>query len=232
MGRTRLQVGEHGQIVLIAQLNIDGKWKERPAGISRKADRWRGRCYYRALDGELREVSRFADTSAKARAAVVEALAVREDGNKSDDRTAPATPFAVAGRQWVQRIERADSRLAPRSIDEYRRAWFRYFDSPGSSLRGLTLVQVNDPQRLGAFLTALADERGTGAAHTGPQGAGGRSAGCCGRRGATAQRPSDREPGEGAGATGQQPRHSPCDDPRGTRRRGPSCRRPGCPPRC
>ncbi len=46
---------------------------------------------------------------------------------------------------------------------DYRTSFARHIDTDGSSLRGLTVEQANDPQRLRIFLQTLADRRGTGA---------------------------------------------------------------------
>jgi integrase len=165
MGKARLAVGEVGTIQVHAQLKTASGYVQRPTSSNAKPARWRARVYYRSADGALHELSRYGASASAARLLVVVALDSREAAN-STDSTENSVSFEIAGRAWVRRIERRESALSPRSVDEYRRAWFRYFDVPTSSLRGLTLAQVNDPQRLRACLTALADERGTGAAHT------------------------------------------------------------------
>ena len=72
----------------------------------------------------------------------------------------------VAGAVWLAQMERTDSGLSRRTVDTYRRAWTRYIDTPGSRIRGLTLVEANHPHRLRLFLQQVADTYGTGAAKT------------------------------------------------------------------
>jgi integrase len=64
----------------------------------------------------------------------------------------------------LAQIERTDSGLSARTVLDYGRSFARYIDTEASSVRGLTLAQANDPQRLRAFLQAVADRHGTGAA--------------------------------------------------------------------
>lgn len=74
-----------------------------------------------------------------------------------------SSPFTSAGRVWLAQAARTDSGLAARSVFDYRTSFERHIDADVSSLRGLTLEQANDPQRLRIFLQTLADRRGTGA---------------------------------------------------------------------
>ncbi len=73
-------------------------------------------------------------------------------------------PFVAAGELWLVGIRRTDSGLSPRTVDDYGRTFVRYIDKPGSSVRGLTLAEANNTQRLRAFLQTVADTHGTGAA--------------------------------------------------------------------
>jgi hypothetical protein len=57
-----------------------------------------------------------------------------------------------------------DSRLSPRTIADYTWTWATYVDTTTSSLRGLTLHQANDPQRLRIFLQRVAEAHGPGSA--------------------------------------------------------------------
>ena len=68
------------------------------------------------------------------------------------------------GEIWLSQAARKDSGLAQRSVSDYTATFDRYIDRDGSSIRGLTLGQANDPQRLRIFLQQVADAHGTGAA--------------------------------------------------------------------
>jgi integrase len=74
-------------------------------------------------------------------------------------------PVVAAGKLWLAGIRRTDSGLSARTVDDYGRTFARYVDKPGSSVRGLSLAELNNPQRLRAFLQGVADKHGTGAAH-------------------------------------------------------------------
>ncbi|WP_158580034.1 tyrosine-type recombinase/integrase [Geodermatophilus marinus] len=73
-------------------------------------------------------------------------------------------PLVEAGRVWLAGIRRTDSGLAPRTVEDYGRTFVRYIDRPGATIHGLTLAEANNTQRLRAFLQAVADKHGTGAA--------------------------------------------------------------------
>jgi len=62
----------------------------------------------------------------------------------------PTMPLLDAGEYWLKQIARPDSGLSARTIADYSWTWQKYVDSATSSLRGLTLQQANDPQRLRA----------------------------------------------------------------------------------
>ena len=82
----------------------------------------------------------------------------------STDEMGPDTPLVIAGRAWLEGIGRLDGGLATKTVSDYHAVWYRCIDVEGSSLRGLSLDQANNPQRLRAFLRKLADEHGTGSA--------------------------------------------------------------------
>ena len=73
-------------------------------------------------------------------------------------------PLLEAGERWLQQIARPDSGLSARTIADYSWTWQKYVDSPTSSLRGLTLQQANDPQRLRSFLQRVAEAHGSASA--------------------------------------------------------------------
>ena len=162
MGRRALKSGERGEIETIRQKrDSEGRWKTVKSG----GERWRARCRYRGTDGLMGDVSGFGKTKGDALAGLEANFAKRVHGGRDGDgRMTPTMKLVAAGELWLAAIKRADSRLAPRTVDDYSRTWGRYIDKTGSSLRGLTLEQANDPQRLRAFLQGVADNHGTGAA--------------------------------------------------------------------
>jgi hypothetical protein len=76
----------------------------------------------------------------------------------------PTMPLLEAGQRWLQQIARPDSGLSARTIADYSWTWQKYVDSTTSSLRGLTLQQANDPQRLRGFLQRVAEAHGSASA--------------------------------------------------------------------
>jgi len=162
MVRHALGLGEHGEIETTPQVRDTGLWVTSPN--PRRAERHRARAYYRGWDGVRREVSAVANTKHAAIKGCEIALAQRlRQPHASDQVIGKKSPFTNAGRVWLAQAARADSGLAPRSIIDYTSSFERHVDAEGSSLRGLTLEQANDPQRLRIFLQTLADRRGTGA---------------------------------------------------------------------
>jgi len=160
MGRRALELGEHGEIEATPQVrDAAGKWKR--AASARGADRWRARCYYRGYDGIVKDVSRVGATKRVAVKAVESALGEMERGHAE---MTSGTKLVVAGEMWLTQVRRTDSGLSARTVLDYGRTFARYIDVDGSSVRGLTLTQANDPQRLRNFLQVVADKHGTGAA--------------------------------------------------------------------
>lgn len=160
MAATKLGLGERGAIELTPQRRIEGKWRKLPT--SRGVERWRARCYYRGHDGVLRELSRIAATKAEAETAVERAFQQALLGN-SDELDAD-TSLMQAGAIWLAAIARSDSGLSAKTVADYGAVWRRVVDADGSRIRGLTLGQANNPQRLTAFLRDIAERHGTGSA--------------------------------------------------------------------
>lgn len=162
MGRRALGLGERGEVEVTPQRRDEqGKWKTAPSG--RGAERWRARCYYRGYDGVQRDLSRVARTKPKALAALEVAFAERLN-SVGDVQMTATMPLVKAGELWLAGIRRTDSGLAPRTVEDYGRTFARYIDKPGASIHGLSLAEANNTQRLRAFLQAVADQHGTGAA--------------------------------------------------------------------
>lgn len=161
MSARALEVGERGTVEVTPQRRDPESRKWKRAKHTRSAERWRARCYYRGSDGIMRELSRFGPTRAKAEEALERAFAERSADNA--DMTS-ATLFVAAGRLWLEHIALPASGLAERTITDYGRTFDRYIDTQGSAVRGLTLEEANNPQRLRKFLQSVADKHGTGAA--------------------------------------------------------------------
>ncbi|MEJ7831832.1 MAG: tyrosine-type recombinase/integrase [Nocardioides sp.] len=162
MVRQALGLGEHGEIETTPQVRDTGRWVT--AANPRRAERHQARAYFRGWDGVRREVTVVAKTKAAAIKGCETRLAERlRQPVTSEQTVSRSTPFTNAGRVWLAQAARSDSGLAPRSITDYTSSFERHVDADGSSLRGLTLEQANDPQRLRIFLQTLADRRGTGA---------------------------------------------------------------------
>ncbi|WP_164699941.1 site-specific integrase [Modestobacter sp. KNN46-3] len=174
-GRRPLEPGRRGETTTTPQKRDEGgKWKTCP---SRSAERWRARCYYRGHDGFQGELSATGRRKADAEAAL-DARWSRIERGVSDVEMTDSTPFIKAGEMYLAHIARPDSGKAERTITDYGRTWLRYVncatpkrvkdgrevDAP--SLRGLTLKQANDPQRLRNFLNDIADHVGEGAARS------------------------------------------------------------------
>jgi integrase len=160
MSRRALELGESGAIEAVpVRRDEAGRWKR--ATTAAGAHQWRARAYYRDSDGLLKEISRRAHTKRAAVTAVQDGL---DDRRSTSDRVSSSTPFVAVGRMWIERIERADSGLSVRTISEYKYLFERHVDALGSNLRGLTVRQANDPQRLRAFQEKVADSHGTSSA--------------------------------------------------------------------
>jgi integrase len=159
MARAALGLGESGDIQYTRQQLIDGKWKTAKNG---SADRWKARVHYRGHDGTYAQLYGFGKTKIAAKQALDRKLKEKQRTRATEGLTS-RTKLVDAGKQWVEDIQRSDSGLSPRSIDDYRRTFFRYIDAPGSSLRGLTLAEADDPGLLTSFLRHVADHHGSGA---------------------------------------------------------------------
>lgn len=160
-GRRALALGQIGEVVCTPQVrDEDGRWTK--TDQARKAKRWEARAYFRGFDGVRRDVRVTArkrpDAEAALHARVAERLRGAGDGELSSTMT-----MAQAGQWYVEQIERSDSGLSARTVQDYSAAWRRYVLAEGSPIRGLTLEQVNDPQRLTGFLRRVADHHGDGA---------------------------------------------------------------------
>lgn len=172
MVNLRLQPGENSPIEA-SPYRRDEQGKRVRVANRRQATLWRARCYYRAKDGARLDISRWGRTQRQAIAAVEEAIAEQEsvgaDGN--DTVLSLSSLFTDAGAAWLEWIKRPESRptrggLSQETLRLYRGTYNRYIDAPGSSLRGRTIAQVNDPQRIILFLQSVADTNGTTTAKT------------------------------------------------------------------
>lgn len=163
MGKRELALGQAGEIQITPQRRDEvGRWKTHPTGKGKGVERWRARAYYRGHDGILADVTRVAARRPEAVAACERALTERL--RIGSGQASPNMALIAAGRAWLALIERNDSGLSARTVSDYSKTFTRYIDTSGSSLRGLTLEQANDPARLRGFLQNIADRHGTGAA--------------------------------------------------------------------
>ena len=154
-------MGESGDVSVTAQCkNSAGRWVAAPR--PQKATRWKARVYVRGHDGVRQEIVRFGRTRREAEDSLEAAVvAVLRGADAVITRT---MPLLEAGERWLQQIARPDSGLSARTIADYSWTWQKYVDSPTSSLRGLTLQQANDPQRLRSFLQRVAEAHGSASA--------------------------------------------------------------------
>jgi len=156
-----LELGESGDVSVTAQYkNSAGRWVAAPR--PQKATRWKARVYVRGHDGVRQEIVRFGPTRREAEASLEAAVAAVFRG--ADAVINPTMPLLEAGEYWLKQIARPDSGLGARTIADYSWTWQKYVDSPTSSLRGLTLQQANDPQRLRGFLQRVAEAHGSASA--------------------------------------------------------------------
>ena len=156
-----LAIGQSGEVTATAQYkNAAGRWVTAPR--PQRATRWKARVYIRRDDGLRQEIVRFARTRREAEAAIetaVEAALVNSDVPIRKSMT-----LLAAGQYWLVQIARPDSRLSSRTIADYTWTWATYVEARTSSLRGLTLDQANDPQRLRVFLQRVAEAHGSASA--------------------------------------------------------------------
>lgn len=157
----KLGLGQAGDAVAVPQMKDDaGRWVA--ATRPQRATRWKARAYVRGHDGVRHEVTRFGKTRREAEAAIE--IAVAEALRGGDTPLVDSMPLLAAGEHWLGQIRRPDSNLSARTIADYSWTWATYIATPTSSVRGLTLAQANDPQRLRGFLQRVAEANGSGSA--------------------------------------------------------------------
>jgi integrase len=152
-----LALGDPGTLVdptVLEQRRTMGCPTEAPEG-----DPMEARVYVRGHDGVPQEIVRFGRTRREAEASLEAAVVAVLRG--ADAVINPTMPLLEAGERWLQQIARPDSGLSARTIADYSWTWQKYVDSTTSSLRGLTLQQANDPQRLRGFLQRVAEAHGS-----------------------------------------------------------------------
>lgn len=164
MGRPATQPGSHSPIEAYPYKH-DEMGRLVRVENRRQATLWRARCVYRTLDGRRLDVQRQGRTRAEAEAVLKAALNDLRH-TSVDTPLRPSMAFIDAGTYWLSQIERPGSGRVGSTVETYRGMFTRYLDAEGSPLRGLTLEQANDVQRLIVFLQALADEHGSGTAKT------------------------------------------------------------------
>ncbi|MDO5684414.1 MAG: site-specific integrase [Propionibacteriaceae bacterium] len=162
-----LQPGEHSPIEAAPYKRNENGQRVRVAN-RRQATLWRARCQYRAEDGTRIDVTRWARTQREAIAAVEGAIEEYQSADTSTDDSvlSLSSPFTDAGAAWLDWIERPEARPSRGGLSRetkriYTSLYTRHLVGPGSPLRGRTIAQVNDPQRLILFLQGIADTKGT-----------------------------------------------------------------------
>jgi integrase len=162
MARRQLEPGEHGEVETTPQRRVDGLWRK--AEKVRQAERWRARVQVRDHNGERNAVQRYGDTKREAEQRLMGAVEERLSTGGMD--LLASTPLVAAGRLWLVEIKRTDSGLAHGTVKTYEDTFDRIIDVKGATLRGLTLTQANNVQRLRSFLQIVADIHGSGTART------------------------------------------------------------------
>ena len=161
MSREKLAAGEHSEIEATPYKVEDGRRVR--VENRRQATMWRARCRYRAYDGTVHDVTRWAKTRRDAEAKAKDALADLRSGGP-DAPLKPSMPFPDAGAYWLTQAKRPDANKSARTIEAYEGAWNRYLAGEGCQLRGLSLAQANNVQMVLAVLQGVADKNGSGAA--------------------------------------------------------------------
>ena len=94
MARARTAPGTHGEVALIGQARVDGRWIKATA----KPERFRAVTRYCDRDGAMHLVERFASTKGEARRKLNEALAAWEGIKTAEARRTDTTLGEVARR--------------------------------------------------------------------------------------------------------------------------------------
>ena len=173
--RTVLGLGEASAVTVSpVRRGRDGKWVTVRRDKRVKADAWRGRARFVDWEGNAGEVSRRASTEHEAIAAVEQAL--RERLRMDESSLDAGTSLLTACERWLEDSARPESGRSARTVAAYVGAYERSVrgarrDHRGNvtaevstPIKGLTLAQANDAQRLTRFLRGVADERGTASA--------------------------------------------------------------------
>ncbi|SDH75312.1 tyrosine-type recombinase/integrase [Agrococcus jejuensis] len=138
MARPRTPIGTYGAI----------------SAVEVAPKRWRARTRFRFDDGSLRQLERFATSKAKARAALLQAVATIAESTTAD-LTRTTTLDELADRFLASKVN-----LAPRSIDTYRQT----IDHHVRPRVGRVSVGEATVDRLQRFLLSVQAESGPGAA--------------------------------------------------------------------
>lgn len=161
MARPRTPLASYGAISVqgIEYVDVDGgrrKLHVKPDADRRKHSLWRARTRYRFEDGKSRQVERFGSTPARAENALKEALKTVQASTTSEVKR--DTRLRDLGERYLK----AKAGRAPRTVETYERV-----------LRKVILPRIGDlsvseatPERLQAFLDAIAAEVGVGTAKT------------------------------------------------------------------
>jgi integrase len=162
MSRAALALGTHGSIVVIGQQrSASGGWVKVPDGT--KAERYRASTRYRDRSGAVRQLERFGSSKGLARQRLNEAISTFEDELELKATAKTRKIFSALAKSWLDQVDR-NPKLSASTRRQYRDTYDRYVK--GTDLDGQTFAEVNTVPVLRAFLQAVADQRGSGAAKT------------------------------------------------------------------
>jgi integrase len=165
MARPRLDPGEHAEIVTSPYWRVDGMWQRLPNGAHHKhAERWRARTTLRDYAGEVHDVQANARRKAQATAEVERKIKRILSGGSPSLKE--STLLSDAAPIYLEQIRRAESGLSIGTIGRYEKNVERYILSNGSTIRGLSLAQVNRVPTIRRFLQSVADNHGSAMARS------------------------------------------------------------------
>lgn len=160
MARPRTPLNSYGSIAVAAVEYVPSEGRRRlrvvPGADRRKHPLWRARTRYRFDNGDTRMVERFAESPAKAEAALRLALTVIAASSRAEVRR--ETRIKDLGERFIA----SKTKIAPRTLADYTRI-----------VRNVIVPRIGDlavseagPDRLQRVLDSIAAESGPGAAKT------------------------------------------------------------------
>jgi len=157
MARPRTPLSSYGRISIDPVEYVEGDGRRRLVVVKepgKRHDYWRARTRYRFPSGKLKQVERFAASSAKAEAALRKALTTIQESSQSEIKR--ETRMSDLGAKFLE----SKANRAPRTIEGYRDLVQRIIDPRIGQLA----VSEITTERLQRFLDVVIDEYGTGSA--------------------------------------------------------------------